>query len=675
MSKWMKKNAKYFLIAFGVLLMIVFIVPQQVWQGDATSVVFYTIDGRKVTQADTQVAGESLKAYARMRSGQAAALGLTGNDPVRMWILLTEQARRAGLAGTGADAEPLVEDVAFALGQRQLQDDFNAGRLTIPADEKERNSYIQRELDARVASARNSISTQLRNQVAQGVTGFDALAKGRSVERMVEQYVQTPVLSEQRFARAASELLDSAEISYIIVPVDENAAKARPALTEAELVAFYEKYRDVPTGTGEYGIGYRQPNRVRLAWLKIDRNTVRSLVTVDPIEVQKLLMAAKPAPGMETTERNRIEAEIRTRLTDTAMNVARDAFKRYALQSIAKLPDDGAYKVLPADYPPFNPGAAQAAILSELSDKCGVRINSLSGGSSSNFQSLADVSRDPQIGSASLRRGADRSSDIPLAAALSTLKEFNPKPAAVARVRVPVQVGVPVIDPFEDASGNLVYVCVTGFKPEAAPTSIDEVREQLVGDKKKVDALNELSSQGAAYALAAAELGMNELETTLKSKGLAVTLVKGAAVSRSTGIRPVNAVVNNEKFIDTVMDHAEKLDVGQKFEQSNASARTFAVPLPSALSVAVVQITQYAPLTQEKLRLVAAQGLDRLRTAELALASGSKLSEQPFYFDMLAKRLNYVETAPSKDKDKAKDKSKDLNAPDQPIDAPPAPIP
>ncbi|MGH7131450.1 MAG: hypothetical protein ACREJO_05845 [Phycisphaerales bacterium] len=670
MSKWIKKNAKYFLIAFGILLMIVFIVPQGFWQAEAGSAVLYTIDGHGVTQTEAQHAGDAQKTYAGIRPGQAAALGLTGNDPIRMWILLTEQARRAGLAGTGADAEPLIEDVALAMGQRQLQEDFAAGRLKdMPANQQDQMAWVNRELEARAASARSTISSRLHNQIAPGMTGLDALSKGRSVERMIEQYVQTPALSEQRFAKAAREVLDSAKISYLIIPVDENAAKARPALTETELVAFYDKYRDVPAGTGEYGIGYRQPNRVRLAWLKIDRRTIQSLVTVDPIEVQKLLMAAKPVPGQETAERNRIESEIRTRLTDTAMNVARDAFKRYALQSIAKLHDDGIYKSLPTDFPPFNPAAAQAAILAELADKCGVRINSLSTGSSSNFQTLADVAKDPQIGSAAFHRGADRKSDIPLAAALSTLKEFNPKPTAVSIVRVPVQVGVPIIDPFEDASGNLIYVCVTASKPEAAPTSIDEVREQLVTDKKKVDAMTELDSQGAAYALVAADMGMSDLETQLKNKGLAVSLVKNVDISRSNGVRPVNPLLNNEKFLDAVMDHAEKLDVGQKFDQSNAISRTFAVPLPAALSVAIVQITEYTPLTQEKLRAVATQGIDRLRNAEIS----SRPADWPFTFNMVSKRLNYKEVAPSKDKDK--DKATDLSKPDQPIDAPPAPIP
>ncbi|MCW5764345.1 MAG: hypothetical protein KIT68_00045 [Phycisphaeraceae bacterium] len=598
-----KRFTQIALVAFGVLLMVSFLIPEVIRNigGDGMSRRVFDIDGRKVTQA------ESAGAYQRAKS-----LELVGLSPERLGIdprgehyfLLSAEARRAGLIGPDADAEFTFDELA----QNQLFQAINSRQL--PADRYDTEEKVK-ELLARIKSQLMAQAFIERGQSGiRGVTIAAALAEIRGITRMRQLYLTAPRLSQQRMITDAARLGRSATLTAVVIEPDPAKLASLPEPSETDVNDLFQKFKDTPVGGGDYGIGYRMPDRVRVQWFGLIKNTMEPFVPLDPVEVQKRLLNAPAAPGQtEAQRRSTVELNLRREIVARAIREAAQLIKGEILKEVTRLPEAGGYRVIPEAWD-RRPDLVRLAALAgaKLSEITGTTIPAPSVNGGEAWLTRDELTKILGIGGASLRRGTNRIAFADLALQVKELGKGEPG--------IGLQVGVPLADALEDAVGNLYYFVVTDVRHESAPDSIAEVRAQVVTDRKAYDLFQRLLADSEAWTTVMFESGPGDVLTSAAGKGyLAKTVERVRVDSRSAS--SAEPRLNDPKFVDEVSRRLDTLDPTVEFSSVNSPQRTFAFPLMKSRALAIAQIVHFDPLTIESFRRQAANAFGGLAARTL----------------------------------------------------------
>jgi hypothetical protein len=293
MLKFLRKFQMWILVIGGTLLMIAFLVPQAIQNlgSDASSRKAFSIDGRKVTIGQVNDSGIKAATIRQDLGGLAAnlaSLNMGIDDRLENWLLIAESARRAGLVGGRADGQAMAEQLVESELQRELMQlarrDFEEYQKLM-ADATKMGQFRER-------AQKNAIRrTEMLAARGSEVTVADAYAEARGVIRMLDAYLSAPRMSESRLIAKSKRALDEAVVSYLVVPVDAAAVAGEPEPGAEALATHFEKYKGVNPGEGEFGIGYKYPDGVKLRWLTVDRAQVAAAVMLDPVEVERRLMA------------------------------------------------------------------------------------------------------------------------------------------------------------------------------------------------------------------------------------------------------------------------------------------------------------------------------------------------------------------------------------------------
>ncbi len=657
MTKFFRKYSKFLLVAFGVFLMVSFIVPQAIQQfgqsGPETTVM--RVDGRRVSFQDTKVAAEQVAKVEQLSSGMLPTN--SGIDPHgEHWLLAREFARSAGWVGGPSSGLPLLKEIAAAVIEGEYTNRFlrqfngqidaamarNFARQTVMGSEEGRK---------RVEQYTEELS---RGALQGGRVAREGLAAAMGIARMRAEYQQAARLSEPRLMRDARKQFDRAEVSVVFVGVDNKLSTGLPAREEAALIAHYEKYKDKRAGA-DSPFGYLLPDRVKLEWLMLDRAACEKAVKVDPIEVQKRIVAGASGEITEAAKRRTaVEGLIRREQADNAMNEASVAVKSEILKAVSRLHDDGAYKALPADWAQTMPRMAAIAkeIPARVQERTGMTLPEPSVFvREATWQTIEkDLGQLPGIGQATVRVSGRPAS---LTAVVRVVKEL----LADTEQQLPVhpQAGVPMADAFEDASGNRYFCTVLGAAKQSPPASLDEVREAVVADKKKADAFETLKTDLNAFRLVGGEQGLEALAEQFKAlTGQVIEVKQGVTVRRSSGVQPAELPVNTKEFADAVMDAASQIDATKDLSEVPKEELVVAVALPGKLGVAVAKITEFSPVTREEFRKFA-EGLQQ----QLAMQDLAATADDPFALPRLEKRLGverkgvFAESRAEEEKQKA----------------------
>jgi len=468
---------------------------------------------------------------------------------------------------------------------------------------------------------------------------FDAaLAKLRGVTRLITAYAGAGRLSNKQAISEVRRRYDSVTLDGVIIPSDRLIDEV-PEPTEPQLLEHYQKYRDVQPGTGEFGIGYRQPPRVKLEWLMIDSTATSAAIVLDPIAVSKKWQQNRTQfPGEFTAERERVEAELRQVELQRALEEADRVFKAKVRSATRRLVTTGAAKALPADWEQQRPTmeSIAAALVESVRSATGVAIPLPTVTiKSAEWLRVSALGELPGIGQAELRLGGRRGG---LTQVISETHEL------AGTSSIGLQAAVPFETPLRDGAGSLYYFTVLEARKESAADSLDEVRAEAVKDMKRLAAFGKLQNEASTYHLLAVSDGLeavgemfNKVPAGQTEPAAPLPVFRQTNVSRMQSDQSQPQLAD-QSFRDQVLALAEAVGPLTVPGADNLAQRTTVAPLPASLSLVVVQITAQKPLTQEDLRTLGKDNYLAIMSRELSEALPG---QWPFSFEAVKARLAY----------------------------------
>jgi hypothetical protein len=244
--------------------------------------------------------------------------------------------------------------------------------------------------------------------------------------------------------------------------------------------------------------------------------------------------------------------------------------------------------------------------------------------------------------------GTSKFSDFPIGLPdlVQAAREFDANPNVV------IQEGVasPVL---QDAGDSLYLFRIVATDPARPPASVDEVRDAVRDDLRRLDHYRRLAAETDAMATEAQRDGLLRLALSRGTQVQPRTVVSlanenavAAAANQGTSIvststsLPIIGV--HEETIAAIVDRAQALDVATA-DLSNvpAAQRTFALPVDDKLAVVVVNMLFHRPLTQESYRRLVSSGGLQLLMVNAELDEGEAILDT-FAYEALAERHDFA---------------------------------
>lgn len=607
MFKFLRKYNKWILAVGGTLLMIVFLVPQAIeglsQRAGVATANWASVDGEDVSQREAaQMRSEAEIIEKIQRRGLPIVPGIGDIKTPEHWFLLVREADDTGLVG---------------------------GRVTVSMDDEQ----------LRQASA----SFQQPPNV---VIGTQANASG--IGRMVTLFGSAAQLSDRRLRQHARRMFHTVGAQTVIIEAKADDAGTGAEPTAAEIEAQLEAYADVAPGEGDRGFGYRLPDRFKIEWLTIGVDDVRSMIensddmngvalrrhwrrTEDEIGIPAVV---EGAPVPDVVREDLLEQLTAEKLDEIAK------FASLQLQSRRRnLPDVDGYHELPDDW------EARRLALTELGQAVQEKFNlplPEYEAIGDRWLTLSDLSELGDLATATTTKFGTPAS---LAQLIAASREFD------GSVTILTQSGV-AGPPMTMPDQSIAIYRLTEVDPSRPPSSIDEVREQVVEDLLRLERYEQLLAGKDAVAAAARDNGLvaTALEygtfvqprtnVSLANVNDVVTYSRAGLVPPERPSALPQPIGIDEAAVADIVEHALALDAGANLEDLPESQRTFVVPVDAKLSLMVVRLLDQSPLTQEQYTsLVANNGL-QLMILNQELAEGEVVREA-FSYDTLAERHDF----------------------------------
>lgn len=622
----LKKYKMWILVIFGVFIIISFLLADslQRWaQSAATNQRVFSIAGQKVTNYQVGQASFGVETLRKALPPIDQALGLPSELRVENWLMRSYEAERAGLVGGPTDGRNFASQIARqrleSEGQAALTPEERARGLTWQDKIKSSLGMTDEQFKKLEDNAGQQYLDMTSSSREPKVNGADVFAQFRAITRLQREISQIAVQSGPRLTERAR-IGDQASIAYVRIDVDERQISEQPTPTEAELLAHFEKFKNVPLNEGDYAMGLQPPDRVAVTRLTIDRSALLAAIKIDPVDVQKKLTAQPAAAGTDPSEHRRnIEQQLRNELADKIIRDTSGAIRADIVRVTGSMGEQDGYRVIPAGFDGSKVDLASIArsVATRMSDQFGLKLPApivVAG----QLASRRDLQLDPVVSRAVARRGQ---SSIPALDVVFGVKELS-KP----RGTIAAQVGLPIADAFEDFAGNTHFLAVTSAARSAPPAAIDdELRVRLSKDVRSLRALDKLKTELDGYRAVAALTSIADVAKTLRSKNYSVVEAPKATVSEFAGISPNDPKANAPDVVKIAMDTARKIDPSQKVDALTAPERTFFIAPAGRLTVMLGQVTEFRPLALEDFRQLAptiASGL-RSREAEAVMRTES----------------------------------------------------
>ncbi len=662
MLKFIRKFQLPILVIGGSLLMIVFLLEPVITRMSPSpdKAKIATInDSTQITAGDRQMAEFELNVVGRinprsMEPLQRGGLGLDPDDSKRPlhWLMMIEEATNAGLVGDAADGRAWIDEIAQSEAFIMAQQQFNQGLMTQSEAEQhmlELTSLFAAQLHRNALSAAGAIPGYTQDDV------YRTLAKARGVYRLRDLYEKVPAFSDLGAINAAHESSDAIAVNASLI----NASILTDSIadpSEEELQAFFDEYKDQFPAQSEFGIGYQQPTRVRLAYLMLDRNVFMNAVKIDRVELVKIKKQNPDTyPGDFASERAKIERKFREDKSTEMMIEADRIIRAQVLNSTRGLPKDKNRFQLPEDWDTRRPKLEDIAqtIVTTIKDQYDVNIPTptveVFG---STWLDAGAIRALPDFGSAQYRFGSQRFPTFAIPSILS-------QPASSTSGFV-IQPGLPLADPpATNEIGSRFYATVLEFDDAGPADSIDDAgRDRVIRDYKGVKGYEQLVAhadqiRAAIAATGSLDAGINAALALATTQPPKPAIYKNILVRKDTidrgRLNPfVDPTLNTPDFRDAVRQAAKDIDPLTPPSDIDPAAHPIAVPVPAARSLAIATLVAPRPITAEDFRIHANQILRNQTTADLIAANEALLF--PFSYEALAQRLNLV-ILQDKDKD------------------------
>jgi hypothetical protein len=643
MIRKLRKYNKWFMAIFGVLLMLTWLAgPATNRMSSLGDRVVAKLDGRSVRGSEQQLAARELMSLSELAPTLTRGVFQVEDRDHLHWLMLSDEARQAGLVGEEGDGRQFLEMISRELAKVELRQNM---RLLMQLFQDPNPPKTQEEALQRVA--RSIVLTAPRIFLSQNRMTEEemnhALAKAAGVYRLVGSYQESPRVSDRQAVAEARKSDDAAVVDFAFLPA-EALAPLIPDPDAATLQAHFERLRGTRPGEGDYGVGYLLPKRVKLEWLTLDRKAIEDAVVLDPVEVHKRYRQNPDKyKGDLAQVRPQVEADMKAEQAARIMQEAQLVIQAEAAKATRKLEPEGRYRKLPADWEASRPklSAVAQAVQEQVGRTVGMPIPLPAVTTKDQWLTERDLTTLPGIGRSTLRQGG---LEIPLSQVVFWTRELgNPEGP------IPVQVGIPLSENYLSdgvgaAGGNRYYITVLTTRDESAPDNAEEIREQAVRDYKNVQAFERLKARADELRQAAVAGGVEAAATAFAGTALpAGKKPEKPAVQQAAKVKRVyaeGADLNRDEAIrTTIMDAAEKLDPKAPPDQHPADQATLAIPSSKALGMAIVRLRAFVPVTREDYLRMDRNAAQRAKDSELRAASAA---EPPFGLDALLRRHNYT---------------------------------
>jgi len=599
MFKFLRKYNKLILAVGGTLLMIVFLIPQAI-QGLSQRAALDTatqasIGSDQIPARELRMAQNELQAIDRLQIPLAQELDIS--DPWH-WYLLVREADQAGCIGSVS----LSQDEALQLRQA----------TGLPHSDVE-------QLYARI----------------------------NGVGRMLQLYQTSGQFSDQRLRQRAAALFGAVGAKTVIIEARSDDVSYSPSAAEIE--AQFEAYKDIDRDDAEARFGYRLPDRVKLETLSIPAESIRTSIedsdALSGIALRKHWRknSSNPVfPAQPATPTADIPDVIRADLLDTLTAEKAAEIERYATGQLrqrvrALSSDDAGYYRVGEDWPDRRLALPELAVA--IQSRFGVALPTYVSGS--NWLELGDLDDIDGIGD------AVSNNYPPTPRRLRELVSVSRELAG--STIIPVQEGV--AGPALRGTDNSVYLFrVTDIDPARAATNVDEVRDDVVADLRRLrnfETLRDLTAELRDEAVRSGLLGVAIANDTVvqppssftRFDQLATFFRNQAEPDRTPSPVPTDLPVvgSDDTVVSQIVDFGLQLPGDAAIEDLDAADRVFAFASDKRLAIVVGRVDQVTPVTETSYKSLADQARNVIVTEELGLSV-----MDAFGFDALQARHDFT---------------------------------
>ncbi len=614
MLKFFRKYNKIILGVGFAFLMVVFLLPQGVSQlvGDPRDRPAFEYDGGVITNGEIIQASSELQLLGSIHP--AFLQVLLEVDRPEHWILLTREAEAGGFIGGPDDGYNSLSQLAQTFTDFELSQIYRNDFAQIMSQREEMSRLMEQILDRQRANAINN------GQPAEAVDRI--LAKARGVIRLYTAYLNTQVLSQPELVLATREAIEGVVIRYAPIDASILVDEETPEPTEEEINAHYAAYRDVAPGTGEYGFGYLRDPAIRLEWMLINRREIDNAITLDPIEVNVHWQRNKDRFGESFAEAQpRVERELRDQQIERAMGIARQVVKGMLLQAQGNLPEGAnGIRELPENWSQIRPSfnSIGRRVAAEIKERLDIDIVAPDTLFDTRWLTKTATQELPVIGFSRIAVG--RTPVI-----FPDFVFSMPSVGGDGKYGVQAQLAYP--DPLTSATGNLIFFRVVGVRPQSPPDDIAEVREQIVHNLKRLTEYENVVAQTSDILESAAEIGLEDATIPYHVN----IIYPDVTVTQEVFTRPTKASPDDVAALrEAVLAKAAKIDPTIPLPDAPLADRLVIEPLPSALVVPLMEITQMSPLSRERFQNIASQ----------VLLNERRLLRRDFDWPFSAERMN-----------------------------------
>ncbi len=181
MLKFFRVHRTKFLVFFGAILMVLFLLPQA-WQSlgpNPLDQVAFRIDGRNFTGRDYQHAQVRFQVLTTLEQTSGVTmfrvLQEEQSSPIEHWMMLVYEAKKQGLVGGGSKVDELITALADIAARRYAE---------YTNDPAQQGQYAAQMREAVLAALDQAVE-QLRTQFGPDVVE-SAIAEIYGVQRMLE---------------------------------------------------------------------------------------------------------------------------------------------------------------------------------------------------------------------------------------------------------------------------------------------------------------------------------------------------------------------------------------------------------------------------------------------------------------------------------------------------------
>jgi len=626
MLKLLRQYNQWILVVGGVLLLIAFLMPSTIEScarsSGASGSTWATYgSGSTATGADYELAQQELRVVDLLKGQNSYQmldrLGATEN-PAHWWLLVRE-ATNAGLVGGTGDGEAALAIIASGGTVSANQVAFNLAK----------------------ASGTNPDIVVSTLSKLQGVMRLVSLA--RSVDRV----------SDRRLEQSVAKALLGISGDVVVIDARKSDRIDAPAPTEDALKAQFEKFADKPApaanAAGVDSFGYRSPDRFKLEWLKVSKSAVAASVAGSP-ELETLALKkrfaqdpAKYAGATVSPAFADFEATVRQKTTDELVAARMKEITKFASDQLAlaqrTLKREGAYYALPEDWASRMPSLTDLATAIAEEYKIELPAYQSSGDA---WMTRQELDATPVLPFTSTDRfGAPvRCSQL-----VAGAKELS-----APDVNAPFQLNI-ASPALVDTSGDAYFLRMIAAAKSAPAVDLASVRADVERDALSLERfrwLEQNESQILAQAVSEGVRAVADRFAVPVEFGKDMREAQEGAIT--IGFRfstPIPGLDGDSKALAKLVEKASRLPLTADVSTLPPAERTFAILAPDRLSLALVQVTDIAPCTEEKYRQLVStsQNLVGVVRDESTVIDDA----QVFSYESLAKRNNFKPSREAED--------------------------